>query len=55
MKDGLRNATDLNLPVQRGVRQADLDGQLPQEKALARREPEVAVVGHGDDLSMLEG
>ena len=55
VKDGLSDAAALDLPVQRAVRQAHLDGQSPQGKALVSRELEIAVVGHGDDLSMSEG
>ena len=50
----LPHAAAPDLPGERGGRQAELPGQLPEGQAPARGEPEIAVVRHGDLFALLE-
>ena len=53
-ESGLPREASPDLPGERGGRQAELPGQLPEGQAPARGEPEIAVVRHGDLFALLE-
>ena len=54
VKGGPPHEAAPDLPVQRAVRQANLDGQFPEGTAPEGGEPKIAVVGHGDLLAVFE-